>query len=54
MRKFKQYKVSRARIYRSGHSEARKNLAKIGAGNLDTNQSRLRLPDPPTGPLVTN
>ena len=37
-----QYKASRARSRRSGHSEARKNLTKIGAGNLGRNQSRLR------------
>ena len=50
--KFKQYKASRAHIRRSGHSEARKNLTKIGAGNLGRNQSRLRLPGPPTGPVI--
>ena len=49
-----QYKASRARIRRVRHSEARKNLTKIGAGNLGRNQSRLRLPGPPTGPLITN
>ena len=52
--KFKQYKASRARIHRSGHSEARKNLTKLAAGNLGRNQSRLRLPGPPTGPRVVN
>ena len=31
-----------------------KNLTKIGAGNLGRNQSRLRLPGPPSGPLITN
>lgn len=30
------------------------NLTKIGAGNLGRNQSRLRLPGPPMGPLITD
>ena len=46
-------RARRARIYRNEHSEARKNLTKIGAGNLGRNQSRLRLPGRPTGPLIT-
>ena len=37
-----QYKASRAPIHHNGHSEARKNLTKIGAGNLGRNQSTLK------------